>query len=169
VVVDPTTDDAVLAEHYHRHWLELGIPPADVAPDWQAAFLAFVRSAREERAFAAFVARAEGAVVGSACSQLVERVYPAFRTVDRGGTGYVSGVYGQPAARGQGLGRRLVQACLAHLRAQGCGRVLLHTGARARPLYEGLGFAATDELALRLDPGRAVQELTPPASPVRVY
>jgi GNAT superfamily N-acetyltransferase len=167
VEIDPTTDDAVLAEHYHRHWLELGIPPADVAPDWRAAFLAFVRSAREERAFAAFVARAEGMVVGSACSQLVERVYPAFRSVDRGGTGYVWGVYVQPAARGRGLGRQLVHACLAHLRAQGCGRVLLHTGARARPLYEGLGFAATDELALRLDTGQAAQALSLPQNTLR--
>jgi ribosomal protein S18 acetylase RimI-like enzyme len=153
VRIHPSADDTVLAEHYHRHWLELGIPAEEIAPDWHAAFLAFVRSARDERAFAGFVARDESTVLGSACCQLVERVYPAFRLVDRGGTGYVWSVYVHPAARGQGLGRQLVQACVAHLQAQGCGRVLLHTGPRARPLYERLGFAATDELALRIDAG----------------
>jgi GNAT superfamily N-acetyltransferase len=145
-----TDDDAVLAAHYRRHWLELGIAAAEMAPDWQARFHAFVRAARAERGFAAFLARHEDVTYGSACCHMVDRPYPAFRTEDCEPTGYVWGVYVDPAARGHGVGRQLVRACVAHLERQGCGRVLLHTGARARPLYERLGFAPTDELALRL-------------------
>jgi GNAT superfamily N-acetyltransferase len=160
VKITPTTDDAVLAAHYHRHWLELGTAVAEVAPDWQDQFRTFVRAARGERAFTAFLARTADATLGSACCHLVDRVYPAFHTDDRGPTGYVWGVYVEPAARGQGLGGQLVQACLAHLRLHGCGRVRLHTGMRARPLYERLGFAPTDELALRLHAGGATEEFS---------
>ena len=152
IEIVPATDDAVLAAHYHRHWLELGTAESEVAPEWRDRFSTFVRAAREERAFAAFVARAPDATLGSACCHRVDRVYPAFRADDPGASGYVWGVYVEPSARGQGLGRLLVQACLQHLQRQGCGRVLLHTGVRARPLYDRMGFTPTDEMALRLHP-----------------
>jgi putative acetyltransferase len=48
-----------------------------------------------------------------------------------------------PAARGQGLGRRLVEACLAHARNQGFRRIVLLSSTRlgmALKLYESLGF-----------------------------
>jgi ribosomal protein S18 acetylase RimI-like enzyme len=48
-----------------------------------------------------------------------------------------------PAARGLGLGRRLVEACLAFARAQGAERVVLLSNSRlaaALRLYERLGF-----------------------------
>lgn len=149
VEIASATDDEVLAAHYRRHWLELGTAEAEVAHDWRERFLTFVREAREGRAFAAFVARTGDVTLGSACCHRVDRVYPAFRADDPESVGYVWGVYVEPAARGQGLGRQLVRTCLEHLRGEGCGRVLLHTGDRARPLYERMGFAPTDEMALR--------------------
>lgn len=48
-----------------------------------------------------------------------------------------------PAAQGRGAGRALVLACIERARAAGRRRVVLHTTpamARARRLYEGLGF-----------------------------
>lgn len=48
-----------------------------------------------------------------------------------------------PAARGQGLGRRLVEACLAHAREHGIRRVVLLSSTRlgsALKLYVALGF-----------------------------
>jgi putative acetyltransferase len=48
-----------------------------------------------------------------------------------------------PAARGQGLGRRLVEWCLARAREQGAHRVVLISSSRlqsALRLYESLGF-----------------------------
>ncbi|MGY1842116.1 GNAT family N-acetyltransferase [Modestobacter sp. SYSU DS0875] len=53
-----------------------------------------------------------------------------------------------PAARGQGLGQALVQACLDRARAAGKRRMLLTTGpqmATAHRLYERLGFARLPE------------------------
>jgi GNAT superfamily N-acetyltransferase len=47
------------------------------------------------------------------------------------------------AARGQGLGRLLVEAALERARARGCGRILLDTGQANEPalaLYRSFGF-----------------------------
>jgi putative acetyltransferase len=48
-----------------------------------------------------------------------------------------------PVAQGLGLGRRLVEACLAYARAQGARRLVLLSSSKldaALRLYEGLGF-----------------------------
>jgi GNAT superfamily N-acetyltransferase len=48
-----------------------------------------------------------------------------------------------PAARGQGIGRRLTQACIDRSRTLGAPTICLHTGAFMRAaiaLYERLGF-----------------------------
>ena len=48
-----------------------------------------------------------------------------------------------PNARGQGVGRRLVEACLDHARATGAPRVVLLSNSQltsALKLYRGLGF-----------------------------
>lgn len=48
-----------------------------------------------------------------------------------------------PAARGQGLGRRLVEACLTHARQAGKRRVVLVSNSRLQSavrLYQTLGF-----------------------------
>ncbi len=150
VTIAPTEDDLLLAEFYHRHWLDMGLPQEDALPDWQARALAFIAQARAHRAFAGFVASDTGEPIGSACCHIVERAYPAFRRADAPILGYVWGVYVQPTHRGAGIGARLVRACLDHLVAQGCGRALLHAGDRSRPLYQRLGFQPTDELARSL-------------------
>lgn len=141
-------EDGLLADFYHRHWLDMGLPAEEVAPDWRAQALDFIAAARRENGFTGFVARRAGQPLGGACCHHVARAYPRFRASDAARTGYVWGLYVVPACRGRGIGTALVRACLDHLAAQGCGRVLLHSGDRSRPVYERLGFAATGELAI---------------------
>jgi len=75
-----------------------------------------------------------------------------------------------PTARGRGLGRRLVEACLAHARLRDMRRVVLVSSSRLEPalkLYQALGFQrrplpadvpyATADVYMELD-------LAPPAA-----
>lgn len=55
--------------------------------------------------------------------------------------GYVVNLYVDPRVRGQGCGRRLMEALLADARAAGLRRVSLHATDDGRPLYHRLGFA----------------------------
>lgn len=68
------------------------------------------------------------------------------RSVWAGGfEGELEAVFVCGAARGCGLGRRLVVAALAHARTRGCGTVGLSTNERNEPalaLYRALGFRA---------------------------
>ena len=56
---------------------------------------------------------------------------------------WVEDVFVEEAARGQGLGRRLIEGCVARARSRGCSRVQLDANERnegAIALYRSLGF-----------------------------
>jgi ribosomal protein S18 acetylase RimI-like enzyme len=64
------------------------------------------------------------------------------------GTGYIGAMWVDPAARGGGLGRALLDAACAWLRARGCARLALtvtETNSGAIALYESAGFRLTGE------------------------
>jgi putative acetyltransferase len=93
-----------------------GLDPDEVAPG-RGAFL---------------VVHVDGAPVG--CG--------ALRRIDND-TGELKRMYVAPAARGTGLGRRLVEALEAEARALGMRRLVLETGTRqlaAIALYRAVGF-----------------------------
>lgn len=64
------------------------------------------------------------------------------------GVGYIGSMWLEPAARGAGLGRALLDAACASLRARGCSRLVLsvtETNAAAIALYQSAGFSLTGE------------------------
>jgi hypothetical protein len=48
------------------------------------------------------------------------------------------------------MAKRIVQAALEACRSAGLRRVTLHASEEGRPLYEALGFQATNEMRLTL-------------------
>lgn len=58
-------------------------------------------------------------------------------------------VYTEPEFRKQGIARQVMLAILAWVKQQGFRAVNLHASTEGRPLYEKLGFAATNEMRLR--------------------
>jgi GNAT superfamily N-acetyltransferase len=148
--IELTADDALLIENYGLHWLEMGIPFSEAREDWRAEASRFLVEARATSGLAAFTAVTGGASVGTACCHVVPRAFPAFRKLDAARTGYIWGVYVLPEHRGRGVGGMLVAACMAHLKAIECGRVLLHASERSAALYRRMGFSPTDELSATL-------------------
>jgi ribosomal protein S18 acetylase RimI-like enzyme len=97
--------------------------------------------------FAAWLAEADGRVVGSSAVVLWER--PPGAQNPSGKEGYILSVYIVPEWRGQGIGSRLTMAAADHARAAGAARIWLRTTEAGRPVYERLGFRArTDHLEL---------------------
>jgi GNAT superfamily N-acetyltransferase len=62
--------------------------------------------------------------------------------------GYILNVYTDPAHRKQGLARLLTQTALDWCNANGIEIIALHASKYGRPLYESLGFKATNEMRL---------------------
>ena len=63
---------------------------------------------------------------------------------------WVVNMFTEPAHRRHGLARRLMDTMLAWCRAEGMHSLYLHASDYGRPLYEGLGFTATNEMRIVL-------------------
>ena len=96
----------------------------------------------------AFVARlAEPGVVGMAWLALVPRVPRPGVTGRRSAD--IQSVFVVPEQRGKGIGSALVQAASEHAFRLGAARVTVHSGRKAVPVYERLGFASSRQLLQR--------------------
>jgi DNA-binding MarR family transcriptional regulator/GNAT superfamily N-acetyltransferase len=111
---------------------------------WDATFEGFVAEiagsfarAHDPRREGCFVADRDGAVLGAAF------------VVDAGdGIARLRMLYVEPAARGEGVGRRLVETCIGFARQAGYRRMTLWTNDilhAARRLYEAAGFRLVSE------------------------
>lgn len=98
-----------------------------------------------EQSHRAFIAVDDGGVpVGMAWVALLPRV-PRPGVLDRS-TGDIQSVFVVPEHRGRGIGSALVRAATEEAVRHGARRVTVHSGRRAVPAYERLGFVSTSEL-----------------------
>lgn len=129
-------------------WLDThGLEPAQRPLDAFAAELAQWWSARQD-SYLAFVARpARPEIVGMAWVVLVPRV-PRPGAVLRLSAD-IQSVFVMPDYRGRGIGSALVEAASEQATRAGAPRVTVHSGRRAVPVYERLGFASSRQLMQR--------------------
>jgi ribosomal protein S18 acetylase RimI-like enzyme len=103
--------------------------------DARVSDITFARLIDPQSALFALVAEADGALVGLTHCVL----HPA--TWDAADYCYLEDLFVAPAARGQGVGRTLIEAVYAHADARGCARVYWHThesNTGAQALYDRL-------------------------------
>ena len=62
--------------------------------------------------------------------------------------GYILNVYVEPDFRGRGFAKRLMAEAVSEARKRRLQFIILHATKQARPLYEGLGWQYTSEMAL---------------------
>jgi GNAT superfamily N-acetyltransferase len=121
------------------------------APEPVAAFAAELALwwAGHRESHAAFVARLPGpGTVGMAWVALVPRV-PRPGATSRLSAD-VQSVFVLPGHRGRGIGSALVEAATRYAERLGSRHVTVHSGRRAVPVYERLGFASSRQLLSRL-------------------
>jgi ribosomal protein S18 acetylase RimI-like enzyme len=120
---------ALRLEALERH------PAAFAAAPEEEAGRSLAEVALRLDAGAVFGAFVDGGLAGSAGFAQPERA-------KKGHKGVLWGVYVQPAVRGQGLGRRLVEAVIGHARdrVEQLHATVSTTNLAARELYRRLGF-----------------------------
>lgn len=75
--------------------------------------------------------------------------HPSHPMQDR--RGYVLNVFVEPDYRQRGLARELMKLADAEFARRGVGYAVLHATEKGRPLYQGLGWNGTTEMAKTLD------------------
>ena len=63
---------------------------------------------------------------------------------------WILNMYTEPAARGRGVAKRLLQVMIEWCRERGFSTVSLHASNAGRPIYESIGFQPTNEMRLKL-------------------
>jgi len=114
-----------------------------------AACEAYFRQTIPAGEYRGWVVEARGRVVASA-GYVIDQ-HPPGPGNPTGRIGYIMSLpFGvEPAHRRRGLARRIMTAILEHLRAEGVRVFALHATEVGRPLYESLGFAASNEMRAR--------------------
>ena len=144
MLIRPATDDdldlvatmrlAFLADHR-------GIEPSAFDRAFTDATTAFV--AERHRARDLLTWFADDDVPVGVVSMLLRPVPPrpdAFATTE----GYVLNLYVVPDRRRQGIGQRLLDACLHHAAERSFRRLVLHATEDGRAMYERAGFVRSD-------------------------
>ena len=122
-----------------------------------AGYESFLATRLDDPEAAIFVAADRAAVFGYAYSELEGADYMSLR----GPAGVLHDLIVDPAHRGRGFGRLLLEATLAHLASRGAPRVVLSTAERnvaAQRLFERFGFRRT-----MIEMTRELDAAAPPA------
>jgi len=113
----------------------------------------FLSSQLDDPDVAVFVAEHDGTVIGYTYAEVEDSDWMSLR----GPAGVLHDIIVDPAHRGRGVGRRLLDATLEFLRSRGAPRVVLSTAARNAPaqrLFVAAGFRDTMiEMTRELDEG----------------
>lgn len=150
-------DAAAICAQRERLFAEAG-RPAEAIAAVRERFAHWLRERLADGRYFGFMAQVDGRVVGGAGQiELEWPPHPAHPLDDR--RGYVLNVFVEPAHRGRGIAKKLMDAAEAEFRRRGITFVALHASALGRPVYEATGWIAGNEMVLPLSPPQ------PPAPP----
>ena len=145
-------DVLLLATHRVAMFRDMGsITPEMEQPLLEscASYLATALASGEYVGWVAYLNAPPHAAIGGAGVQfrpLLPRPDPTGQFLLRGLEGLVLNVYVDEAHRRQGVARRLMETLIGWAPGAGIVRLALHASPDGRPLYEALGFLATNEM-----------------------
>lgn len=115
-----------------------------------AHFRAWVEPRLLDGSYFGFVLLDDGAPVAGIGLMLIDwPPHPEHPTQDQ--RGYVLNVFVEPAYRNRGLARELMKLAEAEFVRRGVHYAVLHATDKGRPLYQGLCWNGTTEMAKTLD------------------
>jgi ribosomal protein S18 acetylase RimI-like enzyme len=142
--------DSIIAQHFYQLWLDNNVQKDLIRDNWLDITLTFIRNARLELEFQAFIAQVDAEIVGSVSCQLFAGLYPSPFTAEYRNYGYIWNVYVHSDYRRQGIATKLTKAAITHLKSLNCTKAVLNASPSGKPVYEQLGFVAGNEMTLNL-------------------
>jgi GNAT superfamily N-acetyltransferase len=149
-----TADIPRLANHRAAMFRDMGVLPREQVEALEQATASYLRAAMPGGEYLAWVAEdlaATPSVIGGAGVQLrpiMPRPGSGADGLEWGPEAIVLNVYVETGWRRRGVAASLMKTVLDALAARGIRRIVLHASDEGRPLYERLGFVATNEMRL---------------------
>jgi GNAT superfamily N-acetyltransferase len=143
-------DVDTLMAHRRGMFHDMGYHDAAALDDMCAKFRPWLIAKMEAEQYLAWLAMPSGEEVIAAGAGLWIMDWPPHMVGAQARRGNVVNVYTTPEYRRRGLARRLMDTILDWCRANSLDVVVLHASQDGRPLYESMGFTATNEMRLML-------------------
>ncbi|HTR22314.1 MAG TPA: GNAT family N-acetyltransferase [Gemmatimonadales bacterium] len=145
-------DAATLARHRVSMFRDMADLPPDQAGALESAARRDLQAWLETGTYVGWVAspadRPAEIIAGAGVQlrPLLPRPRPGHPTIREGPEGIVLNVYTERRWRRRGVARRLMETIIAWTHGHGVARLVLHASPEGRPLYEQIGFEATNEM-----------------------
>lgn len=147
-----STDDLeLICEHRERLFRESNAPgrTEQIITTQTAHFRPWVAQRLRDKSYFGYIIEDAGRPVAGIGLMLIDwPPGPAHPTSDK--RGYVLNVFVEPSHRRQGLAEKLMQMADAEFSSRGASYAVLNATRMGRPLYEKLGWTATNEMAKSL-------------------
>ena len=153
VTQEDANSDSIVCDHWHKMWLDVGMPAESLKPSFQKDTLGFIDHARKTLQYKTLVAKSteSGKVLGSVSCQIWQGPFPQIVHSQYFQYGSIWAVYVDPMYRRQGIGKALMKETLQYLHGIGCDiAMLVAASSMGQSLYESLGFAPNNALVCDL-------------------
>ncbi len=142
-------DAALITQHRHRMFGDNAYTSEAALALSDAEFEPWVRARLEDGRYLGLLLEEVGQVIAGAGIFFAD--FPPHWMDPQPLRAYVLNVYTVPEHRGRGYAKQLMNSVLGECRQRNVPTIVLHASPLGRPIYEGLGFVATDEMMLRLN------------------
>ena len=151
MLIRPATfaDAALIARQRRAMYVDAVSPLPPTLDAMQTAFEPWVRERLANGVYRGWIAEADGLPVAGAGLWIMD--FPPHFLDIQAARGYLLNFYVDPAYRGQGLARRLLDLCVQEARRLGLRVLTLHASKFGRPVYERSGFRNNNEMILLTD------------------
>jgi ribosomal protein S18 acetylase RimI-like enzyme len=138
-------DAALITAHRRAMFASMRFSRDEILDAMSRSFEPWVRKMIAAGKYLGWVAEQDGRAAASAGLLILDWPPHPF---DPAGEqrGYILNVFVEPEFRRQGLARRLTQLCVDEAQRRGIRVVVLHASDAGRPVYEGMGFRASNEM-----------------------
>ena len=142
------SDAALITTHRAKMFREMGRGDDALLAEMSRHFEPWVAERLGDGRYLGWIAEENGRAVAGAGLYLMDwpphALDPASET-----RGYLLNVWVEPEFRGRGVAKALTRECMEECARRGIGVMTLHASDAGRPVYEGLGFAAGNEMIWR--------------------
>jgi ribosomal protein S18 acetylase RimI-like enzyme len=141
-----TVEDAgLITRHRKAMFADMRDAEEAVLDEMTRNFEPWVRRMIAEQKYAGWITSDGERPVGSAGLLILDWA-PHFLDPKCDKRGYILNVFVEQEYRGRGIAKALTLECIAEAKRRGVGVVALHASKKGQPVYERLGFKASNEM-----------------------